>query len=108
MLGGDPIRGHVETMILGALREGPTHGYGLIVRLRELSRGAFDLKEGTVYPALHRLESSGKLASSWSQDTGRRRRVYDLTPAGRAALSDEREAWVAFSRGMSGVLGSAP
>ena len=61
MLGGDPIRGHVETMILGALRDGPTHGYGLIVRLRELSDGAFDLKEGTVYPALHRLERDGKL-----------------------------------------------
>ena len=66
MLGGDPIRGHVEAMVLGALREGPTHGYGLIVRLRELSDGAFDLKEGTVYPALHRLERAGKLESSWS------------------------------------------
>jgi PadR family transcriptional regulator PadR len=107
MLGGDPIRGHVEAMILGALREGPTHGYGLIVRLRELSRGAFDLKEGTVYPALHRLESDGKLASSWSDGSGRRRRVYALTPAGEKALSSEREAWKAFARGMSGVLGGA-
>jgi len=107
MLGGDPIRGHVEAMILGALREGPTHGYGLIVRLRELSRGAFDLKEGTVYPALHRLESHGKLASRWSDESGRKRRVYSLTPAGEKALSSEREAWNAFARGMSGVLGSA-
>ncbi|MDX6564310.1 MAG: PadR family transcriptional regulator, regulatory protein PadR [Gaiellales bacterium] len=107
MLGGDPIRGHVETMILGALRAGPTHGYGLIVRLRELSDGAFDLKEGTVYPALHRLERDGKLASDWSQETGRKRRVYALTPAGETALSSEREAWVAFARGMSGVLGGA-
>ena len=106
MLGGDPIRGHVETMILGALREGPTHGYGLIVRLRELSDGAFDLKEGTVYPALHRLERDGKLASDWSAETGRKRRVYALTPAGEAALSSERAAWVTFARGMSGVLGS--
>jgi DNA-binding PadR family transcriptional regulator len=107
MLGGDPIRGHVGTMILGALRDGPTHGYGLIVRLRELSDGAFDLKEGTVYPALHRLERDGKLASGWSQETGRKRRVYALTPAGEAALASEREAWVAFARGMSGVLRSA-
>ena len=67
MFGGDPIRGHVETIILGALREGPTHGYGLIVRLRDLSDGAFDLKEGTVYPALHRLERDGKLASGWKR-----------------------------------------
>jgi PadR family transcriptional regulator, regulatory protein PadR len=107
MLGGDPIRGHVETMVLGALRDGPTHGYGLIVRLRELSRGAFDLKEGTVYPALHRLERDGKLESSWSLDSGRRRRVYALTPAGEKALSTEREAWKAFAQGMSGVLGGA-
>ncbi len=107
MLGGDPIRGHVEAMILGALRDGPTHGYGLIVRLRELSDGAFDLKEGTVYPALHRLERDGKLASGWSEETGRRRRVYSLTPVGETALSSEREAWLAFARGMSGVLGTA-
>jgi DNA-binding PadR family transcriptional regulator len=107
MLGGDPIRGHVETMILAALREGPTHGYGLIVRLRELSDGAFDLKEGTVYPALHRLERDGKLASDWSDETGRKRRVYELTPAGQAALTSERDAWVAFARGISGVLGGA-
>ncbi|MDX6536055.1 MAG: PadR family transcriptional regulator, regulatory protein PadR [Gaiellales bacterium] len=107
MLGGDPIRGHVEAMVLGALRNGPTHGYGLIVRLRDLSRGAFDLKEGTVYPALHRLESDGKLESTWSVEGGRRRRVYALTPAGERALSSEREAWKAFAIGMSGVLGSA-
>ena len=107
MLGGDPIRGHVEAMILGALRDGPTHGYGLIVRLRELSRGAFELKEGTVYPALHRLERDGKLASSWSLESGRKRRVYALTPVGETALSNEREAWKAFAQGMSGVLGSA-
>jgi PadR family transcriptional regulator, regulatory protein PadR len=107
MLGGDPIRGHVEAMILGALREGPTHGYGLIVRLRELSRGAFELKEGTVYPALHRLERDGKLASNWSLESGRKRRVYALTPVGETALSKEREAWKAFAQGMSGVLGSA-
>jgi PadR family transcriptional regulator, regulatory protein PadR len=107
MLGGDPIRGHVEAMVLGALREGPTHGYGLIVRLRELSRGAFDLKEGTVYPALHRLERDGKLESTWSLESGRKRRVYALTPAGEKALSSEREAWKAFARGMSGVFGGA-
>ena len=105
MLGGDPIRGHVETMILGALQGGPTHGYGLVLRLRELSDGAFDLKEGTLYPALHRLERSGKLESTRSRDSGRERRVYALTPLGEAALSEERVAWTAFARGMRGVLG---
>ena len=81
MLSGDPIRGHVDSMILAALAEGPTHGYGLVLRLRELSGGAFDLKEGTLYPALHRLERAGKLESTRSRDTGRERRVYALTPS---------------------------
>jgi PadR family transcriptional regulator PadR len=105
MLGGDPIRGHVDSMILGALRGGPTHGYGLVVRLRELSDGAFDLKEGTLYPALHRLERAGKLESSRSKESGRERRVYELTPLGEAALREERETWTAFARGMRSVLG---
>jgi len=105
MLRGDPIRGHVDSMILGALSAGPTHGYGLVLRLRDLSDGAFDLKEGTLYPALHRLERAGKLESTRSKDTGRERRVYALTPAGEAALSEERAAWNAFARGMRGVLG---
>ena len=98
MLGGDPIRGHVETMILGALRDGPTHGYGLIVRLRELSEGAFDLKEGTVYPALHRLERDGKLASSWSLETRPQAPRLRAHAGGREALSSEREAWARSRR----------
>ena len=105
MPGGDPIRGHVDSMILGALRAGPTHGYGLVVRLRELSDGAFDLKEGTLYPALHRLERSGKLESIRSKESGRERRIYALTPLGEAALSEERVAWTTFARGMRSVLG---
>src|SRR5882757_1380853 len=107
MLRGDPIRGHVDSMILGALQGGPTHGYGLVLRLRELSEGAFELKEGTLYPALHRLEEAGKLESTRSRDSGRERRVYALTPLGEAALRDERAAWTAFARGMRGVLGGS-
>jgi DNA-binding PadR family transcriptional regulator len=107
MLSGDPIRGHVESMILGALAGGPTHGYGLVVRLRELSDGAFELKEGTLYPALHRLERAGKLESSRTRESGRERRVYALTPLGEAALREERAAWSAFARGMRGVLGGS-
>jgi PadR family transcriptional regulator PadR len=107
MLRGDPIRGHVDSMVLGALQSGPTHGYGLVLRLRELSEGAFDLKEGTLYPALHRLERAGKLASTRTRDTGRERRVYELTPLGEQALHEERAAWTVFSRGMRGVLGGS-
>jgi PadR family transcriptional regulator len=107
MLGGDPIRGHVDSMVLGALQSGPTHGYGLVLRLRELSEGAFELKEGTLYPALHRLERAGKLESTRSRDSGRERRVYSLTPLGEQALQEERIAWTVFARGMRGVLGGS-
>jgi PadR family transcriptional regulator PadR len=104
MFGGDAIKGHVDFLVLGVLRNGPTHGYGLIVRLREQSDGAFDLPEGTIYPALQRLERAGRVESAWSSESGRRRRVYALTPAGEAALQAARADWAAFARGMQAVL----
>ena len=70
-------------MLLATLgRTGPTHGYGLIAALRQDSDGTFDLPEGTVYPALHRLEKTGDVSSAWSSESGRKRRVYQLTGAG--------------------------
>jgi PadR family transcriptional regulator PadR len=104
MFRGDPVKGHLDTLVLAALRDGPAHGYGLIVRLRERSGGAFDFPEGSIYPALHRLEKAGKLQSSWSEHTGRQRRIYRLTPAGEAALAEARETWSRFARSMDAVL----
>jgi DNA-binding PadR family transcriptional regulator len=104
MLGRDALKGHVELLVLGALTQGPTHGYGLIVRLRETSGGAFDLPEGTVYPALHRLEEAGQLASAWQEAGARRRRVYSLTPAGEQALERGREDWRAFVRSVGAIV----
>ncbi len=104
MFRGDPVKGHLDTLVLAALRDGPAHGYGLIVRLRERSSGAFDFPEGSIYPALHRLEEAGKLESTWSEERGRKRRVYRLTPAGEAALVEARESWRQFASSMSAVL----
>jgi DNA-binding PadR family transcriptional regulator len=104
MFGGDAIKGHVEFLVLGALRHGPAHGYGLIVRLREQSDGAFDLPEGTIYPALQRLERAGSVASEWSSESGRRRRVYTLTPAGNEALAQGRRDWATLVRGVQAIL----
>ena len=104
MFGGDAIKGHVEFLLLGVLRHGPAHGYALIGRLREQSDGAFDLAEGTIYPALQRLERAGQVESEWSAESGRRRRVYALTAAGEAALQQGRADWAAFARGMQAVL----
>ena len=100
---------NVDLMVMGVLRRGPAHGYAIITALRDRSDGAFDLAEGTIYPALHRLESSGLLASSWAEGDGRRRRVYALTDEGAAALAADQTEWRAFANGMHAVLGwSAP
>src|SRR3954451_10472633 len=104
MFRGDPVKGHLDTLVLAALRDGPAHGYGLIVRLRERSGGAFDFPEGSIYPALHRLEEAGKLESTWSDGSGRQRRVYRLTPAGEAALDEARKSWRRFASSMAAVV----
>jgi PadR family transcriptional regulator PadR len=75
--------------------------------LRDRSSGAFDLPEGTVYPALHRLEDAGLLASTWADVNGRRRRVYGLTDQGAAALAAEQAEWRRFAVGRSGRGGVA-
>jgi DNA-binding PadR family transcriptional regulator len=92
-------------LLLSVLSAGPAHGYAVISALRERSEGTFDLPEGTIYPALHRLEEAGLLASSWAQAESRRRRVYGLTDAGAAALAAQRAEWRKFARGMQAVLG---
>jgi DNA-binding PadR family transcriptional regulator len=92
------LRGPLDLLVLAALaRTGPTHGYGLIAALRDGSDGEFDLPEGTVYPALHRLERLGRVTSEWVEGDARRRRVYDLTPAGREALGERRSEWRSFA-----------
>lgn len=93
MLTPDATRGRLDMVVLSILAERPTYGYALIEELRDRSHGAFDLPEGTVYPALHRLEAAGKLASTRTMANGRSRRYYSITPVGRAALTAEREAW---------------
>lgn len=101
------LRGHLDLLLLATLRDGgPAHGYAIIASLRERSRGAFDLPEGTVYPALYRLERDGHVESKWDASAARRRRVYSLTPAGASVLAARRRDWRDFARGMGAVLGS--
>ena len=98
------LKGHVDFLILATLREGPLHGYGVVEKLRGASDGAFDLAEGTVYPALYRLEAAGLLSSTWTTVGGRRRRVYQLTKRGRTELARERKEWKAFSLAVEAVV----
>ena len=100
------LKGHLDFLLLSVLAAGPAHGYAIISALRERSEGTFDLPEGTIYPALHRLEQGGLLSSRWSVgDSGRQRRVYSLTRSGRRALVDQRALWQRFTDAVSGLFG---
>jgi PadR family transcriptional regulator, regulatory protein PadR len=106
-MGIDRAKGQLELMLLGILRGGPQHGYAIVSALRERSSGEFDLPEGTVYPALHRLENSGLLQSTWEMVGGRRRRLYRLSPTGLAALGEAARRWARFSSSVNAVLAGA-
>jgi len=103
-LRAEVLKGHVDLLLLSTLQRGPLHGYGVVEKLRGTSDGAFDLAEGTVYPALYRLEAAGLLSSRWTSVGGRRRRVYELTKRGRKELARERDEWKAFTNAVDAVL----
>jgi PadR family transcriptional regulator, regulatory protein PadR len=105
---GDLIRGHLDALLLAALAIGPTHGYEVIGRMRHTSGGEFELAEGTVYPALHRLEQDGLLSSTTERSQGRRRRVYALTEAGERTLAERRTEWRRFSAVVSRMMMGIP
>ena len=100
--------GQLDLLLLGALhRLGEAHGYALVAAVRERSHGAFDLAQGTVYPALHRLERGGALSSRTApagQARGRPRRSYRLTGAGESMLAERRRAWQAYVRAIGAVV----
>ncbi|MGH2920481.1 MAG: helix-turn-helix transcriptional regulator [Gaiellaceae bacterium] len=100
----DELKGHLDLVLLAVLADGPAHGYALVEELRLRSDGVFDLAEGTVYPALYRLESAGLLASKWTTASGRRRRTYRLTRRGAAKLAKERGEWQRFADTMKTVV----
>lgn len=100
------VRGHLDLLLLVVLAEtGPVHGYGVIGALRERSNGAFDLPEGTIYPALHRLERDGLIASSWDGTSPRRRRVYAITPDGHQARVTKQHELRGFILDLQAVIG---
>ncbi len=90
---------------MGVLRHGPAHGYAIIAALRERSDGVFDLAEGTIYPALHRLEQADLVESSVEVAQGRRRRIYALTSGGRKQFATQRRQWQGLVMSMQAVIG---
>ena len=101
----EQLKGHLDPLVLAILEESPAHGYAIIESLRERSAGVFDLPEGTIYPALHRLERAGRLSSRREVVAGRERRVYRISAKGRDALRERRTDWTLFSQAVSHVLG---
>src|SRR3954447_20038597 len=101
---GDVLIGHLDLVLLATRAAEPAHGYLVVERLKERTDGVLDLAEGTVYPALHRLERGGPLASAWDTGPARRRRVYRLTARGRSELERKRSEWGTFAGAVQAVL----
>jgi DNA-binding PadR family transcriptional regulator len=95
----------VEMLMLEVIARSPSYGYEITQTVAERSNGYFDLKEGSLYPALHRLERQRLLRAFWREADGRRRKYYELTDAGRAELAARKKSWLGFAAGVNGVLG---
>jgi len=99
----EQLKGHLDGLVLAVIADEPKHGYAVIEALKIRSQGRLDLPEGTVYPALHRLEADGLLKSEWTE-AGRKRRVYSITKRGQKELGVSRERWRLFSATIEAVL----
>lgn len=103
----DVLRGSIDMLILKALSLQPDHGWGIGLRIQQLSRGRLDVNQGSLYPALQRLEHLGFVDSDWQRsENNRRARYYSITKLGRKALGEERSRWQRFAETMTLVLES--
>ena len=109
-INGDKLRGHLEAMILSTLERGEAHGLEILHRLEESGCGMLRLKEGSLYPALYRLESAGEVLAVWEEEPhgrrGARRRIYRLTSKGKRELSKGRTEWQQFVQVLGAILGA--
>ncbi len=104
----DLLQGTLDLLILKTLALGPLHGLGVSRRLEQITRGAFQVKPGSLFPALHRMEEAGWLISSWGESENKRRaRYYRLTSAGRTQLETEERNWQRVSFAIGSALGTA-
>jgi PadR family transcriptional regulator, regulatory protein PadR len=101
----DVLRGSLDLLVLKTLSLAPQHGWGISQHVQQLSEGVLEVNQGSLYPALQRLEKSGLVTSDWgTTDNNRRARYYRLTAAGRRALGAELESWRRFAAGLEAVL----
>ena len=101
----DLLQGTLDVLILKTLRASPMHGWGISQRIQQLSEDVLQVNQGSLYPALYRLEAKGWIQSEWgASENNRRARFYELTRAGRKQLAEERESWERFVEAVSRVL----
>jgi PadR family transcriptional regulator, regulatory protein PadR len=103
------LQGTLDLLILKAVSLGPLHGYGVLLRIQQISRDKLQIQQGSLYPALYRLEHQGLIASEWGESDNRRRaRFYRLTTAGRKRLQEEVASWRRLVETMQLVIDTTP
>jgi PadR family transcriptional regulator, regulatory protein PadR len=101
----DALRGSIELLVLKTLSLAPMHGWGIGQRIQQISEGSLEVNQGSLYPALQRLEQRGLITSDWrTSENNRRARYYEITDTGRAALGSEVESWRRFAASMELIL----
>ena len=101
----DALRGSLDLLVLKTLSLAPLHGWGISQRVQQVSEGVLEVNQGSLYPALQRLEKAGLITSAWgTTESNRQARYYQLTAAGRRALGEELESWRRFAAGLEAVL----
>ena len=104
----DLLQGTLDMLILKALSLGPEHGYGVLLRIQQMSSQALQIPQGSLYPALYRLEEQGWISSEWGESENKRRaRFYKITTAGKKQLKSEQDYWDRFTKTISAVLNIA-
>lgn len=104
-MGYDKLLGTLDLLVLKVLAHAPEHGYGITLRVKQISDEALQVEEGSLYPALHRMEQAGWIRPEWKPSENKRRaKYYHLTPKGRKRLAEEQENWLRVSRGVAKVL----
>ena len=103
------LQGTLDMLILKAVSLGPLHGYGILLRIQQISRDRLEIQQGSLYPALYRLEHQGWIASEWGESENKRKaKYYRLTAAGRRKLHTEAEKWNRMAEVIAGILQSTP
>ena len=101
----DMLQGTLDLLVLKIIALGPTHGWDITQRIQQISEDVLRVNQGSLYPALHRLEANGWITAEWGEsENNRRAKYYRLTAAGRRHLADERETWARFSGAVERIL----